>query len=234
MRSEIQRDDRQQLAQLLAQSVADQLRDVVQKKDRAVLVVSGGTTPVAFFQALSHMELPWARVSITLADERWLDSAGERSNEKLVRDHLLKNQAQQAYFLGLKNNAPTPSEGIMECETNLRTQNMEPDIVVLGMGEDGHTASWFPGCENLQALTDIKSSAWCLPVEDDFLAEPRMSLSWRLLSKAQQIYLHFNCEGKNAAKKSAVYQQASQQYVPELPVSLLLNQQQVPVFVYYS
>ena len=229
MRSEIQRDDAQQLALLLADSVAEQLRKTIQQKDKAVLVVSGGTTPVAFFQALSNIDLPWSRVCITLADERWLDTNDERSNEKLVRDHLLQNSASQAYFLGLKNNAPTPSEGIMDCETQLRTQNMEPDIVILGMGADGHTASWFPESAQLKSLMDNESSAWCLPVEDEFLLEPRMSLSWRLLNKAQHIYLHFN-----GAEKAAVYEQACHGFSPELPVSLILNQQPVPVSIYYS
>ena len=229
MRSEIQRDDAQQLAKLLAEKVAEQLQQIIQEKDKAVLVVSGGNTPVDFFQALSHMELSWSRVSITLADERWLNTDDERSNEKLVRDHLLQNKASQAYFLGLKNNALTPSEGIMDCETQLRTQNMEPDIVILGMGADGHTASWFPESEQLKSLMDNNSSAWCLPVEDAFLTEPRMSLSWRMLNKARQIYLHFT-----GAEKVAVYQQACQQMSPKLPVSLVLNQQQVPVSIYYS
>ena len=60
-----------------------------------------------------------------------------------------------AYFLGLKNSALSPAEGIMDCETDLRTQNMEPDVVVLGMGDDGHTASWFPGSQQLPSFSQI-------------------------------------------------------------------------------
>jgi len=229
MWTETQRENKQELAELLAESVASRLKEVIAEKEKAVLVVSGGSTPQPFFQALSEQQLDWAKVSITLADERWLDVEDVRSNEKLVRENLLQNEARLAYFLGLKNSADSPAEGIMDCETNLRTQNMEPDVVILGMGDDGHTASWFPGSQQLAALTDIENSAWCFPVEDEFLAEPRMSLSWRLMSKAKKIYLHFTGEDKRP-----VFERAQQSRSDALPVSLILHQSHVPVSIFYS
>ena len=134
-------DDEAVLANKLVTSVVKQLTQCISKKGKACLAVSGGSTPVIFFQKLSEQELDWRKVNIILVDERWLATDDPESNEKLVRDNLLKNNAEQAYFLGLKNGALLPSEGIVDCETQLRTQIEHIDVVVLGMGIDGHTAS---------------------------------------------------------------------------------------------
>lgn len=220
-------DDQQVLAQKLAVSVAKQLQKVLTEKGKACLAVSGGTTPIAFFQQLSLAELEWSRVTIILVDERWLPIDHDESNEKLVRDYLLQNNAKRGYFLGLKNSAQLPSEGIMDCETQLRTQVDDIDVVVLGMGQDGHTASWFKDSQQLTALLDADTAAWCLPVEDEFLPQPRMSLTWRFLKRAKKIYLHFCGEEKNQ-----VFLQACKEKTQALPVSHILHQDGISISVY--
>lgn len=215
------------LAQKLATSVGKQLRACLVEKNKACLAVSGGKTPLPFFQYLSQQELDWTKVTVILVDERWLPTDHEDSNEKLVRDHLIKNNAKQAYFLGLKNSAEFPSEGIMDCETQLRTQVEHVDIVVLGMGGDGHTASWFSGSAQLPALIASDTSAWCLPVEDDFLPLPRMSLTWRLLKRAEKIYLHFT-----GSEKNNVFKHACEGNNDSWPVSHVLHQDGINISVY--
>jgi len=160
-------------------------------------------------------------------DERWLSVEDKDSNEKLVRDNLIQNAAKQAYFLGLKNSAELPSEGIMDCETQLRTQVDHIDVVVLGMGDDGHTASWFSGSTQLAALIDSDTSAWCLPVEDGFLPQPRMSLTWRFIKRAEHIYLHFT-----GTKKNKIFEQACEKISEDLPVSHVLHQDGINISVY--
>ncbi|MFT4906309.1 MAG: 6-phosphogluconolactonase [Oleispira sp.] len=220
-------DDENVLAKKLAVSVCKQLKICLAEKNKACLAVSGGATPVAFFQQLSQQELDWAKVTVVLVDERWLPTDHKDSNEKLVHDHLIQNNAKKAYFLGLKNSAELPSEGIMDCETQLRTQIDHIDVVVLGMGSDGHTASWFAGSTKLAALLDSDTSAWCLPIEDSFLPQPRMSLTWRFIKRAEKIYLHFTGEDKHK-----VFVQACEEISEQLPVSHVLHQDGININVY--
>ena len=220
-------DSEEVLAQKLALSVSKQLNACIDDKNKACLAVSGGKTPIAFFQQLSQQTIEWSKVTIILVDERWLPTVHTDSNEKLVRDHLIQNNAKQAYFLGLKNDAELPSEGIMDCETQLRTQIDHIDVVVLGMGLDGHTASWFTDSKQLPALLDPETSAWCLPVEDDFLPQPRMSLTWRFIKRAEKIYLHFSGEEKNS-----VFKKACDGVSEQLPVSHVLHQDGIGISVY--
>ena len=220
-------DDENVLAKKLAVSVCKQLKICLAEKNKACLAVSGGATPIAFFQQLSQQELDWAKVTVVLVDERWLPTDHKDSNEKLVHDHLIQNNAKKAYFLGLKNSAELPSEGIMDCETQLRTQIDHIDVVVLGMGSDGHTASWFAGSTKLAALLDSDTSAWCLPIEDSFLPQPRMSLTWRFIKRAEKIYLHFTGEDKHK-----VFVQACEEISEQLPVSHVLHQDGININVY--
>jgi 6-phosphogluconolactonase len=220
-------DDETVLAKKLVVSVVKKLSQSIKNKGKACLAVSGGTTPVIFFKQLSEQALDWSKVTIILVDERWLDSDHKESNEKLVRDNLLKNNAKKAYLLGLKNSAQLPSEGIMDCETQLRTQVEDLDAVILGMGQDGHTASWFAGSEQLSALLDSETSAWCLPVEDAFLAQSRMSLTWRFIKRAEKMYLHFT-----GVEKNQTFSNACQGISEQLPVSHILHQDGINVRVY--
>lgn len=227
MWTETTSDSETVLAQKLAVSVSKQLNICLTEKNKACLAVSGGTTPFAFFQQLSQQELDWSKVTIILVDERWLPVDHEDSNEKLVRDYLIQNKAKQAYFLGLKNSADLPSEGIMDCETQLRTQIDHIDVVVLGMGTDGHTASWFAGSNQLGALLGGETSAWCLPVEDDFLPQSRMSLTWRFIKGAEKIYLHFS-----GAEKNSIFEKACEGISEQLPVSHVLHQDGINISIY--
>lgn len=227
MWTETSSDSEQALAQKLAQSVTRQLDEGIKEKNKACLIVSGGKTPLDFFKQLSKQELDWSKVTILLMDERWVDIDHADSNEKLVRENLLQNKAKQAYFLGLKNNEALPSEGIMEYETQLRTLVDHVDAVILGMGSDGHTASWFSGSHQLHALLDSNTAAWCLPVEDDFLPQPRMSLTWRFIKRAEKIYLHFTGQ-----EKYKVFERACLEKTDELPVSHVLHQDGIVINVY--
>lgn len=220
-------DNKTTLAKKLAVSVVKQLKQSIETNNKASMAVSGGATPVEFFQQLSEQELDWSKVTITLVDERWISTTEAESNENLVREHLLKNHAERAYFLGLKNDAELPSEGIMDCETKLREQIEQLDVVVLGMGIDGHTASWFAGSKQLANLIDVDTSAWCLPVEDDFLPQPRMSLTWRFMKSAKKIYLHFIGDDKNP-----LFAQACEGITEELPISHVLHQDGININVY--
>lgn len=131
---------REALAATLARDVAEELERAIEAKGRATLAVSGGTTPKLFFEKLSEIDIPWARVSVTLVDERQVPETSERSNARLVRTHLLRNRAAAARFVPLVDNPD--AEKIPSF-----------DVAVLGMGNDGHTASFFPGGDSLAEAT---------------------------------------------------------------------------------
>ena len=105
---------REQLARQLAEAVAEALRADLAERERALLVVSGGSTPVPFFEALAAMDLPWSRVDVTLADERWVAEDADDSNARLVRAHLMQGPASAATFVPLTSAAATPEEGVAE------------------------------------------------------------------------------------------------------------------------
>ena len=219
------------LARQLAGDLAERMRQAIAERGRVCIAVSGGSTPVLFFQALSVQPLPWEKVLVTLVDERWVDETDEASNAGLVRRHLLKNEAARAYFLPLKNPAATAAEGFMQCENSLHEQIVRLDYAVLGMGTDGHTASWFPHSKALARALNEAGGARCCPVDDAPQIAQRMTLSWSFLAGCRHLFLHF--EG---AEKDAVYARATApeqiQNLTAMPVRTVLSQSSVPLTLY--
>lgn len=188
-------DDRLLLAVRLAHQVGDWLNEALRERERASLAVSGGKTPVNFFTALSQMDIPWSRVDITLADERWVNSDNEASNERLVKNYLLRHKARDARFVGLKVDVAKPEEGLELCEQRLNSIPWPLDVLVLGMGGDGHTASLFPGTEGLrEALTTEKRR--CAAIYPLDAPHPRMTLTRSALAGARHKVLHIEGDEK--------------------------------------
>ena len=93
---------REQLDQTLAEKVSGLLESAIAAKGKASIAVSGGSTPKGFFNKLSKMPIDWKKVTITLADERWVDINSDASNTRLVHEHLLQDNAAAAKFFHLK------------------------------------------------------------------------------------------------------------------------------------
>ena len=223
--------DSQALARQLAGDLANRMRSSIEARGRVCIAVSGGKTPVPFFQALAQEKLPWNQVLVTLVDERWVDETEPASNARLVRQYLLQGEAAQAYFLPLKNQASDPVAGFMECENRLHEQIRRLDYAVLGLGSDGHTASWFPHSQALGKAMGSTNAAWCCPVMDAPEHQHRMTLTWNLLSDCRHIFLHFEGEDKDAVFSRAeapadIHDNA------RMPVRTLLTQSDVPLSIY--
>ena len=191
------------LAQALANSVADDLRTALQERQVASLALSGGNTPKAFMRALSKQSLDWSQVVVTLVDERWVPEDNARSNAALLRENLLQGQAAAARFLPLHRDTTTPEEALDALERDLAALPSPFDAVVLGMGNDGHTASFFPGGDRLADALDPDSTLRVLPMRAPGAGEPRITLTLPTLLAARHLYLHI--EG---AEKQAVLAQA--------------------------
>ncbi len=195
----------------------------------ASLVVSGGSTPVPLFRRLALAEWPWENVHITLADERWVASNSEHSNEGLVRSNLLSEPAAAAArFTGLYNGAALPGAACEEIAANIAALPRPFDVVLLGIGDDGHTASLFPGQRGTRDA--FAESSVCVANEAPQEPRQRISLGPGALLDARQIIFHLR-----GAAKWDVYQAALKAPEPaSMPAAYFLTQQQVPVDVYWT
>ncbi len=222
--------DRQALVKELAGKVASLLALSVEKKGRASLAVSGGTTPVALFEHLSGMDIPWKDVVIFPVDERWVEPDDADSNERLVRTHLLKDRAADAKFFGMKNSAATAGQGEEACEELLKKVPLPFDVLILGMGGDGHTASLFPGAEKLAAATDMNSGRKCMALAPVTAPHERMSLTLPVIISASNIFLHIVGEEKKKVLEKALEDGPAE----EMPIRFVLRNTKRPVEVYWA
>ncbi len=222
-------DSRQQLDLQLADKVAKVLADDLSTSGSAILVVSGGRTPRGLFTELSRIDIDWARVLITLADERWVDDQHADSNHKLVRENLCVERAALAQFVPLKNAAESARQGEAECAAALAALGRF-SLVLLGMGDDGHTASLFPGAPELSRGLDLHSGIDCLAIQPTAATHERMSLSLPRLLNTRQIVLHL----AGAEKLQVLERVRAGSDVAEYPVRGVLQQQAAAVDIYYA
>ena len=212
----------------LAEAVGAELRAGLKSRGAASLVVSGGRSPIPFFVALRGMDLEWSKVLITLADERWVPVTSEHSNEALVREHLLQDRAAFAKFMGLKTADDSPMRGISEINEKIANLARPFDVVVLGMGTDGHTASLFPGMPALTAMLNPRWALHAATATAPTVPKERVTLTLRALLDTRHIFLPIA-----GAAKREVYEQA-RGGDKEYPVSAVLCQRYAPVHVLIS
>lgn len=144
-------DTAEAAALALSRTVQARLLEGLAQRGAASLVVSGGSSPQRLYEYLSAADLDWRRVTIVLADERWVDPGEAGSNETFVRSTLLQGAAAAARFVGLKTPAARPADALPALEQALATLPHPFDAVIVGMGADGHTLSWFPEADGLEA-----------------------------------------------------------------------------------
>lgn len=213
----------------LADEVSGRLQTAIKLQGSASLIVSGGRTPLGFFHRLSQQSLDWSKVLVSLADERWVDSNHQDSNEKLVRENLLINHAAQAQFLPLKNNADTAVSGQQQLEQVLSDMG-KFTVVILGMGDDGHTASLFPGAAALGAGLAMDSGRRCVAVTPLVASHERISLTLPCLLNSEYLVVHIS-----GANKQKVLQEAQGGTdITALPIRAVLQQKHSPVSVFWA
>jgi 6-phosphogluconolactonase len=167
----------------LADQVASDLRDAVSLRGGASLAVPGGTTPAEFLVALGARPLDWPRVTVLLTDERWVAPDHPRSNTALV-DRTLGARGRPYRWYPLWREGAAPREAVALLEVDAAAVPLPLDVVVLGMGDDGHVASLFPGDET--GFVNVSSRFVAVHGPGN---EPRVSLSAAVLARAREAYL---------------------------------------------
>lgn len=221
--------EQEALIETLSQSILSNLQKAIDEKGKASLLVSGGSTPKPLFEKLSQTVFAWDKVTVGLCDERWIDVSQEESNEHFVKKYLIQKEAAKANFMGMycANTDIFIAEKI--CSQKMKEFLSPFDVIILGMGSDGHTASLFPDNIKLEEAFDLKNQHFCIAIEPTTALYTRMSLTlWAILS-AHHIYVHFEGE-----EKMAVYEEAiagEDMYI--IPIRSILNQDIKEIEVYY-
>lgn len=203
-------------AKSLALHVSQDLVRCLQQKDVVTLCVPGGSTPALFLHYLSETILDWSRVQVVLNDERWVSLDDSLSNEAMLRNVLLKNEAVDAQIVSLFDQSLTIDQAVMKFNQHITTV-LPLDVCVLGMGDDGHTASLFPAMKHLAEALDLNQAPALIIAQVPQKTEQRVSFNLSALLSAQQHYVLIKSEAKQS-----VIKEASKTKSAHLPMSHLL------------
>lgn len=208
--------DKAILAEDLAEIVAEQLQDAIAENGHASLAVPGGTTPGPFLTALAAQELDWSKVQVMLTDERFVAEESPRSNTRLLRETLLQGRAAAATLVPMVMAGDMPEDVLPALEAGIKPA-LPLDVVVLGMGEDMHTASLFPGADRLtEAMAE--DAPVLLPMRADGAGEPRLTLTAPVLQAANHVHVLIT----GAPKMAALMKAFEAGPVAEAPIRVVL------------
>lgn len=210
----------------LSDEIAMVINKAVDEQGEASVALSGGSTPVPMFQALGDKQLPWDKLTVALVDDRWVAPDHKDSNEALVLKHLLNNNRSKTEFIGFWKPYANAVSAESDCNASLTTLLPELlDCVVLGMGNDGHTASLFPEAPQLPHA--LNTSAACCAVTPITAPHDRMTMSATRLLSSKHRFLHLKGEDKLETLKSAI----SDTDITSMPIRLFLNH---PLTIFWS
>lgn len=192
--------DREMLALAVADRLVSDLKTALLHHDCVTLAVPGGTSPGPIFDVMSAVALDWDRVSVMLTDERWVPEGHERSNTTLVKSRLLKGAAAAAGFVPFVDEG-TPEEVCAQKSVGMAAL-LPISVMLLGMGEDMHTASLFPDAPGLDAALAPDAPALCV-VKPDSQPDARVSLAGHVIAGALAKHLVIYGAAKRTALERA-------------------------------
>ncbi|MEM1376498.1 MAG: 6-phosphogluconolactonase [Pseudomonadota bacterium] len=223
-------DTREQLAEALATGVAGVLGGGIATRGSANLAVSGGSTPKLFFDYLSKTEIDWSGVKVRLVDERIVPLDNGRSNARLAAEYLLQNNAGAADLIPYAIDQATPEECARASEPLMNIKDGRLDAAILGMGTDGHTASFFPKGDRLLGAIDLEADHNVIAIRAPGAGEPRLTMTLPFILDARFIALHI--EG---GEKRRVYEEAIDGTdLLGMPVRAVLLQKVTPIHVFWA
>jgi 6-phosphogluconolactonase len=219
-----------ELAEALATQVAAALAEAVSARGEAAIAVSGGSTPKAFFKALSAKDIDWKKIVITLVDERFVPPENDRSNHSLVSANLLQDKAAVAKFLPLYHAVADAEDAAFAATSDAKRLPRPFDVVILGMGGDGHTASFFPHGNNLARALDLSGPRGVLTMQAEGAGEERLTFSFASLSDARFLVLHIEGQGKKDVLEAA--KAGSDE--TDMPIRAVLNRAASPLQIFWA
>ena len=223
-------ENRDSLVDALTDHITKSLNTAISKKGTANFIVSGGNSPKSLFTALSQQKLSWEKVTVFLSDERWVNTTSPDSNENLIRNTLLIDNAANAIFIGLKTSDKTAAAGVNNCNQALTALDSAFDISVLGMGTDGHTASLFPNTAELALTVSASNPLHCNAITPIDAPYERMTLTLPTLLNGNEIILLIMGDEKKTTFEKAL--NGGDQ--SEMPVRYILQQPMTKVSVYWA
>lgn len=193
-------ETREAQAEALADIVAATLQERIEARRQATVAVPGGSTPGLFLTALGKRTIDWSSVTVLPTDERWMPPTNERSNEGMIRRTLMAHGAKPQVFSFWRKGV-TAAQAAAGLSIDLGP-HLPLDICVLGMGDDMHCASLFPGGDGL-TLAMAHGAPAVVGMNAPGLSEPRVSLSADALSGGQ-VHLLITGEEKLSALEAAI------------------------------
>lgn len=209
--------DREMMMISLANTLAGELNSCLMRHEHASFAVPGGSTPAPLFDVLADVDLDWARVHVMLTDERWVPEDHKRSNTKLLKRHLLQGRAAAAQYVPLRADTETPEEALDGLAEAIRPE-MPISVMLLGMGTDMHTASLFPGAENLDEALAADAPP-LMAMRGGGAEEPRITLTAPVLRGAMSVHVVIA-----GPEKRAAIEKARKLSPREAPIRLVLDQ----------
>ncbi len=234
----IENSSRDRLAKNLAEDITVQINQSIKANGRASVAFSGGSTPTPMFAALSECEIDWSKVIITLVDERCVAEQHILSNARFIKNKLLDKLPEPATFIPLYYSELDDISEIFYkvistycVATDSELDDLAPfDVVVLGMGGDGHTASFFPDADNINTLVDTNTDEYLFSSESVSTQVSRITWSLRMLLNTKMLALHFTGD----VKKKVFEQAANGGDAAELPIRTAIFQNNSRLKVYYA
>lgn len=218
------------LDEALAEEVCQLLKSAIATKGKASIAVSGGSTPKGFFKILSNKSIDWKKVTVTLADERWVDLSSDASNTRLVHENLLQNNAANAKFFHLKQGETLCEETLADLNLAANNTLLPLDVIILGMGEDGHTASLFPCSDQIAEGLDESNKSALMMVQPQTAPNQRITFSFAALKQSKHVFLHICGDSKKLVLDKAL----SSKDIFEMPIRAFLHNDEIDTQVYWA
>lgn len=228
-------NSRDELFEALSAYCRETLAHAIATNGKAGFFVSGGSTPAPLYERLAQSDLDWPQINVALVDERWVEPDDNSSNQRFIESSLLQGNASSAKFTPMKNPQATAKAGLETTAKAYEAIDSLWDLTILGMGNDGHTASIFPHCEGLSEALDTDSSAKLSAImanKSEVTGDnlERMTLSMAGLMASRSLVLLITGQSKLDVYRQALESNDAQ----STPISAVLQQQKVPVHVYWS